>query len=125
MNRSIVAKPKYTCNEARTSKESLDDLKTELEFNCEAINTLMDQLQNARSELDLKMAEDYGLYMLIRAIYRHHNSIKGIALNIIHRRAANKVDSINSASGCHQCGYWKQHQEMMFFCGTCGSPLYQ
>ena len=33
----------------------------------------------------------------------------------------NKVDS--TSPGCHQCGYWKQHEEMLLFCGTCGHPL--
>lgn len=34
--------------------------------------------------------------------------------------------SFNKAApklGCHACHYWRDHEEIMFFCGTCGTTL--
>ena len=35
----------------------------------------------------------------------------------------NRANQNSPSQGCHQCGYWKQHEEMMLFCGTCGNKL--
>lgn len=86
MIKKYITPPKHTCVEARKLKVSLNELKKELDDCCGTLGCLMTLLQDARSELKLSIAEDYGIYTLLTAAQKHQNSIMGIAQNVMHRK---------------------------------------